>query len=49
LALTAGLMVYIALDELLPMAREYGEEHYGIFGVFGGMALMAIVSVVFGH
>ncbi|MBP3357681.1 MAG: zinc transporter ZupT [Opitutales bacterium] len=49
LALTAGLMVYIALDELLPMAREYGEEYYGIFGVFGGMALMAIVSVVFGH
>lgn len=49
LALTAGLMVYIALDELLPMAREYGEEHYGIFGVFAGMALMATVSILFSH
>ena len=49
LALTAGLMVYIALDELLPMAREYGEEHYGIFGVFAGMALMATVSIFFSH
>ena len=49
LAVTAGLMVYIALDELLPMAREYGEEHYGIFGTFAGMALMAFVSIFFGH
>ena len=49
LALTAGLMVYIALDELLPMAREYGEEHYGIFGAFAGMALMATVSIIFGN
>ena len=47
LALTAGIMVYISLDELLPMAKEYGEEHYGIVGVFFGMALMAGVSIVF--
>ncbi len=47
LALTAGLMVYIALDELLPMAREYGEEHYGIIGVFCGMALMSAIGIIF--
>jgi len=47
LALTAGIMVYISLDELLPMAKEYGEEHYGIIGVFLGMALMAAVSIIF--
>ncbi len=47
LALTAGLMVYIALDELLPMAREYGEEHYGIIGVFCGMGLMSAVDIIF--
>ena len=34
LAITAGIMVYISLDELLPMAKEYGEEHYGIAGDF---------------
>ncbi len=47
LALTAGLMVYIALDELLPMAREYGEEHYGIIGVFCGMGMMSAVDIIF--
>lgn len=47
LALTAGIMVYISLDELLPMAKEYGQEHYGIFGVFAGMAFIAIGSLAF--
>lgn len=47
LASTAGIMVYIALDELLPMAREYGEEHYGIFGAFAGMGVMVLGSLVF--
>lgn len=46
LALTAGLMVYISLDELLPMAREHAEAHYAIIGVFAGMALMATISIV---
>ncbi len=41
LAFTAGIMVYISLDELLPMAKEYGHEHYGIIGVFLGMGFMA--------
>lgn len=47
LAFTAGIMVYISLDELLPMAKEYGQEHYGIFGVFAGMAFIAIGSLAF--
>jgi ZIP family zinc transporter len=49
LAFTAGIMIYISLDELLPMAKEYGHEHYGIIGVFAGMALMAISSIIFSH
>lgn len=44
---TAGIMVYIALDELLPMARDYGEEHYGIFGALAGIALMSVSSLLF--
>ncbi len=47
LALTAGMMVFISLDELLPMAKEYGEEHYGIFGAFAGMAFIALSSLIF--
>ncbi len=41
LAAVAGIMVFISLDELLPAAREYGEEHLAIYGVVTGMAVMA--------
>ncbi len=47
LSLTAGIMVYISLDELLPTAKEYGHEHYGIVGVFAGMAFIAAGSLIF--
>lgn len=38
----AGIMVFISLDELLPSAREYGEHHLSIYGLIGGMAVMAL-------
>ena len=38
----AGIMVFISLDELLPAAREYGEHHLSIYGLIGGMAIMAV-------
>ncbi|GAB1477030.1 zinc transporter ZupT [Bacillota bacterium] len=38
----AGLMVYIALDELLPTAHKYGEHHIAIYGLIAGMMVMAI-------
>jgi ZIP family zinc transporter len=43
----AGIMVYISLDELLPAAEEYGEHHVAIFGLIGGMIIMAISLVMF--
>ena len=43
----AGIMVYISLDELLPTAHEYGEGHQVIWGVIGGMAVMAISLLLF--
>ncbi|RIH63468.1 zinc transporter ZupT [Mariniphaga sediminis] len=46
LAFIAGIMVFISLDELLPSAEEYGEHHWGIYGLVGGMAVMA-VSLLF--
>lgn len=42
LALTAGVMIYISFDELLPTAERYGKHHLAIYGVLGGMAVMAI-------
>ena len=42
LSLTAGIMVYLAIDELLPAAREYEDAHETIIGASAGMALMAV-------
>ncbi len=38
----AGIMVFISLDELLPSAEEYGEHHIAIYGLTGGMVVMAL-------
>lgn len=38
----AGIMVFISLDELLPSAEEYGEHHVAIYGLTGGMVVMAL-------
>lgn len=46
-SLVAGIMVYIALDELLPTAHEYGNGHRVIWGVVGGMMLMALSLLLF--
>jgi ZIP family zinc transporter len=42
LAVVAGIMVYISLDEILPMAHHYGRAHLVILGVIAGMAIMAL-------
>lgn len=43
----AGIMVYISLDELLPTAHEYGDGHGVIWGVIGGMMVMALSLLLF--
>jgi ZIP family zinc transporter len=42
LAFSAGIMVYISLDEILPTAHLYGKQHFVILGVLAGMLVMAI-------
>jgi ZIP family zinc transporter len=42
LAAVAGIMVFIAMDELVPVSRSYGEEHLSILGLMAGMIVMAI-------
>jgi ZIP family zinc transporter len=46
-AAVAGIMVYISLDELLPTAEKYGEHHIAIWGLIGGMVVMAASLVLF--
>ena len=38
----AGVMVAVAMDELVPTAKEFGSDHAPILGVITGMALMAV-------
>ena len=46
-AAIAGIMIFISFDQLLPAAREYGEHHLSIYGLFSGMAVMAISLILF--
>ncbi len=40
LSAVAGVMVFISLDELVPVARSFGEAHLSIVGVATGMVAM---------
>ena len=42
LSAVAGIMVFISIDELLPVSRAYKEEHLSIVGVVMGMAVMSL-------
>ncbi|MBE6208681.1 MAG: zinc transporter ZupT [Rikenellaceae bacterium] len=46
MAAVAGIMIYISLDELLPAAREYGENHIEMYGLIVGMAVMALSLIL---
>ena len=46
LAIVAGFMVYISLDELLPVAHSLGREHFAILGIMMGMFVMYISLVL---
>ncbi len=46
LAFVAGVMIYISLDELLPMAHRYGHGHLVIGGIILGMLVMAVSLIM---
>ncbi len=41
-ASVAGIMVYLSFDTLLPLSREYGENHHVIIGIISGMLIMSL-------
>jgi ZIP family zinc transporter len=43
----AGVMVFLALDELLPAAKQYAKGHETVYGIIGGMAVMAASLIMF--
>jgi len=48
MAAVAGIMVFISIDELLPSAEEFGEHHWSIYGLVGGMVVMAVSLLLLG-
>ncbi|MBJ6981721.1 zinc transporter ZupT [Luteimonas sp. MC1572] len=43
----AGVMVFLALDELLPAAKRYSKGHETVYGLVSGMAVLALSLVLF--
>ena len=43
----AGAMVFLAMDELLPMAKRYASGHDAVYGMVLGMAVIALSLVLF--
>lgn len=43
----AGVMVYLAIDELLPAAKRYAKGHETVYGLVSGMAALALSLVLF--
>ena len=50
IAVVAGIMVFISLDQLLPASGKYGEHQMTTYGVVLGMILMSIsLTMLVGH
>ena len=43
----AGVMVFFALDELLPAAKRHAQGHETVYGLVSGMAVLAISLILF--
>ncbi|OOS23650.1 zinc transporter ZupT [Moraxella pluranimalium] len=43
----AGAMVFLAMDELLPAAKRYSAGHETVYGLVGGMGVIAISLALF--
>ncbi len=48
LAFVAGIMIYIAFDELIPVAHEYGKGHLVPMGIITGMAVITLSIILIG-
>ncbi|MBK8974617.1 MAG: zinc transporter ZupT [Planctomycetes bacterium] len=48
LAAVAGIMVFLSMDQLLPNAKRYEPGHLSVYGLVGGMAVMALTLLIAG-
>lgn len=45
-AVAAGIMLYIAIEELLPSSRQYGYKRAALIGTFVGITVMPLVHLI---
>ena len=48
LALAAGCMIYVVINELIPTSQSGKDKNYGTLGVMIGFTIMMIIDVVLG-
>jgi len=48
LAFAGGVMTFITLDELIPVAREHGHQHWTAIGIILGAVFVFLLSGIFG-
>ena len=48
MAAVAGIMIYLAFDTLLPLAREYGNWHLSMVGLVSGMLVIWVSLILIG-
>ena len=46
LAFSAGAMIYVTIDELLPAARKEHHEHYGLWAFMFGFVIMLSLELL---
>lgn len=46
-AIIAGIMVYVSLEELFPLAKEYDKTKSSFFGLLWGMIVMSVSLILF--
>lgn len=46
LAFTAGIMIFLSFDELLPSAKRYSQRHEAIYGIIFGIIIVALSLVL---
>lgn len=46
LSLVSGIMIYIAIEEMIPTSRQYGFEREALISTFVGICLMPITNII---
>ncbi len=44
-AMVTGIMLYIAIEELLPSSRQYGHKRLALISTFAGIVIMPLANL----